>query len=295
MFAERIRRFARDDGPSLNGLLTPHSLLLTFHSSLLTPFLLLVCLLLLYWVALFFWQRALLFPAPSAAGAPPRPADAQAVWLTTTWGEVEAWYLPPLANVGVRAPLLLFTHGNGELIDYWPDAFEEPRRRGLAVLLVEYPGYGRSGGLPSQTTVKATVLAAFDWAVQQPWLDPSRIIAYGRSVGGGAATALALERPVAGMILESTFTSVRAFAWRFGAPGLLVRDRFDNLRAVRLFAKPLLILHGEYDQTVPVFHARALHTAQPASELHLMPCGHNDCPQPWRVIESFLARHKLLS
>jgi len=251
-------------------------------------------LLLLYWAALFFWQRALLFPAPPIAGAAARPGDVKAVWLTTTTGLVEAWYLPPLVNAGTPAPLLLFTHGNAELIDDWPEAFEEPRRWGVAVLLMEYPGYGRSGGRPSQSSVTEAVLAAFDWAKEQPTVDSTRIIAYGRSVGGGAAAALAEERPLAAMILESTFSSVRAFAWRYGAPGLLVRDKFDNLSAVRRFRSPLLILHGEFDQTIPVAQGRALHTAQPASEFYLMPCGHNDCPRPWPEVERFLLKHRLL-
>ena len=247
-----------------------------------------------YWAALFVWQRALLFPAPSLAGALPRPNDATVVQLEIAGGSVEAWYLPPLIGARGPAPLLLFTHGNGELIDYWPSEFEEPRRWGLAVLLVEYPGYGRSGGAPSQRSVTATVLAAFDWASRQPSVDPTRIIAYGRSVGGGAAAALAGERPVAAMILESTFTSVAVFARRYGAPALLVRDRFDNMAAVRRFTRPLLILHGEHDEMIPVAHGRALHAAQPRSEFHLMPCGHNDCAQPWIAIERFLARHRLL-
>jgi uncharacterized protein len=251
-------------------------------------------LLLVYWAALFVWQRALLFPAPPLAGAGARPSDAEAVWLEIAGGPVEAWYLPPLVGTRGPAPLLLFAHGNGELIDYWPNAFEEPRRWGLAVLLVEYPGYGRSSGAPSQRSLTAAVVAAFDWASQQPSVDASRIIAYGRSVGAGAATALAGERPVAAMILESTFTSVTVFARRFGAPGLLVRDRFDNLAAVRRFTKPLLILHGDHDEIIPVAQGRALHAAQPSSEFHPMPCGHNDCARPWAAIEHFLTRHHLL-
>jgi len=251
-------------------------------------------LLVVYWAALFAGQRALLFPAPSLSGAPPRPNDAEVVRLEIAGGSVEAWYLPPLVGARGPAPLLLFTHGNGELIDYWPSEFEEPRRWGLAVLLVEYPGYGRSSGKASQRSLTATVLAAFDWASRQPSVDPTRIIAYGRSVGGGAATALASERPVAAMILESTFTSVPVFARRFGAPALLVRDRFDNLAVVRRFTRPLLILHGEHDEMIPVAQGRALHAAQPASEFHLMLCGHNDCARPWVTIERFLTRHQLL-
>jgi fermentation-respiration switch protein FrsA (DUF1100 family) len=229
------------------------------------------------------------------SGAPARPAEAELVWLDAAPGGVEAWYLPPLIAVRGPVPLLLFTHGNGELIDHWPSAFQEPRRHGVAVLLVEYPGYGRSGGAPSQRSVTATVLAAFDWASQQPSVDPDRIIAYGRSVGGGAAAALADQRPVAALILESTFINVEVFARRFGAPGLLVRDRFDNLAIVRRFSRPLLILHGKHDDMIPVSQARALHDAQPSSELHLMPCAHNDCEPPWGIIEAFLARKRILA
>jgi pimeloyl-ACP methyl ester carboxylesterase len=73
-----------------------------------------------------------------------------------------------------------------------------------------------------------------------------------------------------------------------------VRDRFDNLEGVRRLKVPLLILHGRHDRIVPVAHAKALHAAQPASELVLMPCGHNDCPRSWSTIERFLRQHALL-
>jgi fermentation-respiration switch protein FrsA (DUF1100 family) len=251
-------------------------------------------LLLAYWALLFVAQRAILFPAPSLAGAPARPADAEQIWLETPSGRVEAWYLRPLGVPAGRAPLLLFTHGNAELIDYWPAEFHLPRRWGLAVLLLEYPGYGRSAGRPTQASVTAAVLAAFDWARGQPHIDAGRVIAYGRSLGGGAAMALAGARPVAAVILESTFARTSDFARQYGAPGLLVRDRFDNVEGVRRLKAPLLILHGIDDRIVPVAHAKALHAAQPASELVLLPCGHNDCSQPWSTIEKFLRRHALL-
>jgi hypothetical protein len=253
-------------------------------------------LVLAYWTFLFFWQRSMLFPAPSAADAPPRPADAQSIWLDIPDGRVEAWYLPPSAGeTSGPVPLLVFTHGNGELIDDWPSDFETPRRWGMGVVLLEYPGYGRSSGTPSERSVTAAVIAAYDWAARQRSVDPRRIVAFGRSVGGGAATALARARPVAALILESTFTSVAAFAGRYGAPGVLVRDRFDNLAVVRRFTAPLLILHGEHDETIPVSHGRALHSAQPSSEFVAMPCGHNDCERPWGDIREFLVRHRLLT
>jgi uncharacterized protein len=247
-----------------------------------------------YWALLFMRQRAFLFPAPDPGSGPPRPPDAEVVWLDTPAGLVEAWYLPALDSAGAPAPLLLFTHGNGELIDYWPGEFRTPRGWGMGVLLVEYPGYGRSEGQPSQKSVTDAVLAAYDWAARHPAVDENRIVAYGRSLGGGAAVVLARARPAAAVVLESSFTSVHAFARRMGAPALLVRDRFDNLEGVPELTVPLLIIHGEHDAIVPFAHAEALHAAQPASELVPAPCGHNDCPAPWDAIERFLRRHRLL-
>ena len=251
-------------------------------------------LLALYWGVLFVGQRAIVFPAPPVAGAPARPFDAEPIWLETSTGPVEAWYLPPLRAEAGPAPLLVFTHGNAGLIDYWPGEFHPPREWGMAVLLVEYPGYGRSPGHPTQASVTAAVLAAYDWARRQRQIDAHRVIAYGRSLGGGAATGLAGARPVAAVILESTFSRARDIARRFGVPALLVRDRFDNLEGVHRLKAPLLVLHGTHDQIVPVAHAEALHAAQPVSELVFMPCGHNDCPRPWSTIEGFLRRHALL-
>jgi fermentation-respiration switch protein FrsA (DUF1100 family) len=246
-----------------------------------------------YWALLFRVQRRLLFPAPPMAGAPARPPDAVQVWLPVPDGRVEAWLLPARSSA-TGAPLLIFLHGNAELIDDWPDAFELPRSWGMAVLLVEYPGYGRSSGQPSQASITAAVVAAYDWARARPDFDPTRIVAYGRSVGGGGACALAARREVAALVLESSFTSVRAFAPQFGAPGFLVRDPFDNQAVVARYRGPLLIIHGDHDEVIPTRHGRALAAAAPQAELHLLPCGHNDCPRPWPILEDFLRRDRIL-
>jgi fermentation-respiration switch protein FrsA (DUF1100 family) len=247
-----------------------------------------------YWALLYVGQRALLFPAPPLAGAPPRPPDARALWLETSAGRVEAWFMAPTASEPRAAPLLLFTHGNGELIDYWPDAFDEPRSWGMAVLLVEYPGYGRSEGQPSESTIRDAMLAADAWARSQPDIDASRIVPYGRSLGGAAAAMLAAERPVPALVLESAFTSARDFAGRFGAPGFLVRDPLDTLAALRRFTGPVLVLHGERDDIVPASHGRALAAASPRATFHLLPCGHNDCPRAWDEVRRFLDAQHLL-
>lgn len=204
------------------------------------------------------FQRATMFPRHLVARAgPPPPADAVVVSLDTGKEQVEAWLLPALGGEPGPAPLLLFAHGNAELVDFWPAEFEEPRRWGLAVLLVEYPGYGRS-------------------------------------VGGAAIGLLARDRALAALVLESTFTSAPAMARRLGVPGLLIRDRFDTLEALRRFAGPALVLHGTRDSIIPSEESRALAAAHPRAELHLLACGHNDCPRPWFQLRRFLRANGVL-
>jgi len=241
-------------------------------------------------------QRAVLFPRlPRPARS---PAEGRADVNVTRLGpeaQVEAWYLAPVrAGTMLPAPVLVFAHGNGELIDYWLDEFETVRTWGLGILLVEYPGYGRSGGRPSEAAITRVMETAFDYLAARPDVDSHRIVAYGRSVGGGAAAALARRRPVAALVLESSFTSVRRMARRHGLFGPLVRDPFDNLAAVGEFDGPVLVIHGRDDRLIPPAHGRALAERARVGELVLLQCGHNDCPRPWPELRAFLERHGLL-
>jgi fermentation-respiration switch protein FrsA (DUF1100 family) len=250
---------------------------------------------LVLWVLLGRAERAALFPGAFAAGAAggARPDGVQSVWLEHAGGRSEAGLLPALRQATAPAPLVLFAHGNAELIDHWAREFAPPRAWGLSVLLVEYPGYGRSSGRPSQASIGAAMGAAYDWGARQAGVDPQRIVAWGRSLGGGAACVLAGERELAALVLESTFTSVRDMARGLSLPALRLQDPFDNLAAVRRFRGPILLLHGTRDEIVSKTHADALHDAAPGSELHLLACGHNDCRRPWPVIEEFFRAHGL--
>ena len=238
-----------------------------------------------YFAMLFFAQRSMLFPVPA-----PFPGDpdkrAEAVRVKTRGDEAFGWFLP--SRAGGPAPLMMFTHGNGELADYWVDAFEVPRQVGVGVLLVEYPGYGRAPGSPSEKSIMDATRALYDWAASDPRVDAKRIVAYGRSLGGGAAAQLAVDRPVAALILESAFTSVADFAARFMAPAFLVRDRFDSRKALASYRGPLLVIHGNQDTIVPFAHGRELAAIVPGTHFRELPCGHNDCPQDWKTILEFL-------
>ena len=250
-----------------------------------------------YLALLFVAQRSLLFPMPRAIPAT-TPPGAEEIRVRFDGGEAYALFLPdsptlrrsegdPRGPQG-KAPLLMFMHGNGELADYWTGEFDEPRAWGAAVLLVEYPGYGRAPGAPSEKSITESVRALYDWAQADSRIDPARIVSYGRSLGGGAAARLAVDRKVAAVILESAFTSVADFAAGFLAPSFLIRDRFDNRKTLPSYRGPLLVIHGRQDTIVPIAHGRELSKLVAGARLEELNCGHNDCPRQWDTIEAFL-------
>lgn len=253
-----------------------------------------------YTALLFFLQRPLVFPGTGREAPPPDrspPEGGKQVWLTTSFGEVEAWLFP--ANTAEPAPALIFSHGNGEYIDDWSQEMEEVAGMGLSVLLVEFPGYGLSQGKPSRKAIRETSRAAFDWLAKDPGVDGSRIVAWGRSLGGGAAGDLAMDRPVAALILQSTFVSTSRMAWEaFRAPGFLVRDRWNNRKAVAAFGGPILLMHGRTDEVIPFAHAEILAGLIEGSELTELPCGHNDCFSEWPrirgIVDEFLRKNGIL-
>jgi fermentation-respiration switch protein FrsA (DUF1100 family) len=261
-----------------------------------------LCIYSVYCSLLFLVQRQILFPrgmipTPSSSGPP--ISGLEKIWLNVASGKVEAWYIPPVSGRGATAaPAVIFGHGNGELIDFWPDELNGFARLGIGLLLVEYPGYGRSAGSPSQKSITETFVAAYDLLSSRKDVDPSRIIFFGRSLGGGAVCALAAARPSAALILMSTFTDARSFAKRYLAPSFLVRDPFDNLSAVKNYPAPVLIMHGRQDTVIPYSHGIALHRAAQNGKLVTYEAGHNDCPPDWRMfwqhVRTFLRENKII-
>lgn len=242
---------------------------------------------------LFLVQRHILFPGRSI----PAPSSAPPPGVERLFpGQVEAWWAPPPGSE--PAPAVIFAHGNAELIDHWPARLSPFRQMGMGVLLVEYPGFGRSGGKPTQRSVTEAFVQAYDMLVARKDVDPSRIVFFGRSLGGGAVCALAEHRPPAALILLSTFTSVRDLASGYLAPGFLVRDVFDNLDVVSGYSGPVLIAHGTWDRIVPYSHAQALNRAASQSELLTYDADHNNCPPEWgpffREVARFLRDAGLL-
>lgn len=245
---------------------------------------------------LFIFQRQMLFPrymVMTRASLPDGFPGLERIWLELPDMRVEAWFLP-VRNAVQPAPVVIITHGNAESIDFLPDEFEPFTERGISLLMVEFPGYGRSQGSPSQRTITATMLKAYDVIAARPDVDADRIILMGRSLGGGAVCQLADRRPIRGLILVSAFTSVTAFAPRYLAPPFLVKDPFDNLAVIRAFRRPVLIIHGSRDEIIPYRHGQTLAAAAPDGNLVSFSSGHNDLPtdsrQFWQAIDEFLRR-----
>lgn len=250
-----------------------------------------------YLLLVFAVQRSIVFPgagvAPAASEALP-PAGVERVWLEVSFGRVEAWLL----DAGPGTPVALFAHGNGERIEDWSAPMRRLRDGGVSVLLVEYPGYGRSDGRPSRDAIGEVFETAYDHSERRRPDDP--IVAIGRSLGGGAVADLALRRPLDALVLMSTLSSAADVAWRsFLVPRWFVRDRFDVVSAVAAFGGPVLLMHGTRDDVLPFANATRIAAARRDLDVVAMACGHNDCLSVWPEtiddVLSFLRAQGLLA
>lgn len=239
-------------------------------------------------------QRALMYPgqlteSPRSTGDPPDGVDQ--IWLDTDDGRVESWLVRPVA--GAPRAVLIFAHGNGELIDHWLAEMRAIADRGLAVLLVEYPGYGHSEGRPTRSSIAQTFEAAFD-SLSSAVAEGTPVVGWGRSLGGGAITDLARSKHLDALVLQSTFTSAAAMARRSGAPGFLIRDRFDSESALSGYAGPVLVLHGRRDEVIPFAHGVRLSEAREGIRFEEIPYGHNEVGFVWPeivgLVDGFLAQ-----
>ena len=185
--------------------------------------------------------------------------------------QISALYLPnPDATY-----TLLYIHGNAEDLGDIRPRLENLQSWGFSVFAYDYRGYGTSDGRPGERNAYEDVDVAYTYLTQQLNIPANKIIVYGRSVGGGSATALASQQPVAGLILESAFTS----AFRVVAPfPLLPFDKFSNLPKLKNVRCPVLVMHGQADEIIPFRHGQTLYEAasDPKAFLWVPEAGHND-------------------
>ncbi len=209
---------------------------------------------------------------------------------------LHGWYVPGDPS----APTLLFFHGNAGNISHRLDSLEIFHRLGLNTLIVDYRGYGRSEGRPSEAGTYRDAEAAWRYLRTARDLAPSDIVLFGRSLGGAVATWLATEVSPGALIIESTFTSVPDMAARL-YPFLPVRTfariRYDAESHIGHVSCPVLIAHSRGDEIVPFEHARRLHAAAREPKTLLEMRGrHNDGflvsgEQYLSGLEAFLRAH----
>ncbi|MBD2596516.1 alpha/beta fold hydrolase [Nostoc spongiaeforme FACHB-130] len=185
--------------------------------------------------------------------------------------KISAVYLPnPRAEYTI-----LYIHGNAEDIGDVQPLLERLHQWGFSVFAYDYRGFGTSDGKPGESNAYQDAEAAYIYLTQQLKVPGKKIIVYGRSVGGGSAVDLATRHSVAGLILESTFTS----AFRVVVPfPLLPFDKFSNLKKLPQVNCPVLVMHGQADQTIPVQHGYTLYSAAPNPKMSLWVdgAGHDD-------------------
>ncbi|HSX59795.1 MAG TPA: alpha/beta hydrolase [Tahibacter sp.] len=244
-------------------------------------------------------QRQLLFPLADGVRHPFRAelrAPARLVEPAVSFGRARGVFLPGPA---APAPALLFFHGNGETVDEHLQSFDALRALGLHVLLVELPGYAGADGQPGFQSLVEVSTAAYDWLAQQPLVDRARIVALGRSIGGAPAAELSRHRPLAALVLLSTFASTADLANDHYLPSWLVRDPFDSAARIAAFPQGVLLMHGDHDTLIPPAHARKLAAASPRTQLHREACGHNDCAyfdrDLARLVGDFLRAQRVLT
>ena len=197
-------------------------------------------------------QRALqYFPErartpPAAAGLP----EAEEVVLDSSGGErVIVWHIPPRGE----KPVVLYFHGNGGSLRGRVDRFRALAADGNGLIALSYRGYGGSSGRPTEKGLIDDALAAYAFAAAR--YPASRLALWGESLGTGVAVALAAQKPVGRIVLESPFTSIADIAaqiyWFFPVR-LLIKDSFRSDLLIGTVTAPFLILHGDKDSIVPI-------------------------------------------
>ena len=203
--------------------------------------------------------------------------NAEEVFLTTEdHVRIHAFWLP--APGSDRA--VLFLHGNaGNASHRLPNAAALVHL-GAHVLLLDYRGYGRSEGRPTETGVYADARAGLSHLTEARGVESHRVVLFGRSLGSAVAVELARERAVAGVVLESAFTSIGDVASRLlgRMAGWLVRGRFNSAAKIADLSCPLLFIHGNRDEVVDYTLGRRLYQLAPSPKaFEVLPgAGHND-------------------
>lgn len=226
-------------------------------------------------------RKFLYWPEP-VAREKPLPGyvgNAEEIWFRTSLGnEIHSlhWPAPP------KRPTILFFHGNAQTVFEWAliRGELEPMRCGL--LLVDYPGYGKSEGSPSEESLYSCGQAAFDWLTVTMGIAGNQIVIFGKSLGGGVACEVAQNKNILGLVLESTFRSIPSVAKKLlpmlPTAYMFKVERYESINKLKNIHAPLLVLHGDRDDLIPYEEGLALYEAanEPKAMYVIKGAGHSD-------------------
>jgi fermentation-respiration switch protein FrsA (DUF1100 family) len=230
-----------------------------------------------YGVLYYTANRAVYYPMkyPRGAWTLQGALQAEDVWLTSAGNiRLHAWWIPA-ANAGVAT---LFLHGNAGNITHRYEHARLIRQAGSALLLLDYRGYGRSQGRPTENGLYQDAEAGYQYLLDRGY-PPQRIVVHGESLGTAVAVELASRHSCAGVVLEAPFTSAAEVAGRIlPLLGPLLVRGFDSLQRIGRVKAPLLFLHGDSDATIPFDLGRKLFEAAPKPKTfwRLAGADHND-------------------
>jgi len=182
-------------------------------------------------------------------------------------------------------PVILIFHGNAGNITHRDFLLREFSRLKCAVLLIDYHGYGKSEGSPTEKNLCLDAQASLEWLANEKNVRPDQVLLYGESLGSGVAIELATRYKCRGLILVtpfSTLASVAGYHFPFNCfpVSLVLRDTFDNQAKIARVHAPLLFLHGTADEIVDAKDSTALYElANPPKQIHLIEgADHNGLP-----------------
>ncbi|WP_255992077.1 alpha/beta hydrolase [Chitinolyticbacter albus] len=246
----------------------------------------------------FLYQEQMIFfpPKPDVVAARKlaQPEQrAQTISVATPDGQrLHGWLLH--ADTDEPAPTLIFFGGNDEEVSWF--AGKRHFFKYWNILLMNYRGYGRSTGHPSERAMQADALTIYDAISHHPGVDNSKIVALGRSLGTGVAVYLAQQRPLAGVVLISPYDSVRDVAqeiYPFLPVGLLLKHPFDSASRAPGIHAPVLMVVADQDGYIKPAHSRRLFDAWagPKQWKNLADANHNnivDRTACWSAVSTFL-------
>lgn len=203
-----------------------------------------------------------------------------ASFVSASGAKLHAWYVPVPHSRGT----VIISHGNAGNISYRVPLMEMFLKQNLAVLAFDYQGYGKSDGKPTIDHVCEDGLAAYDFLTRERGVEPSKIILYGESLGGGVASYIAANRKVAAIVLQSTFSSLPHIArskmmlTKLYPNFLFPKNRLDSAKLMASAHAPLLIVHGNNDTIIPVAEAHELFkkATDPKKLVTIENANHND-------------------